>query len=625
MPYAYTGKVLRVNLSTGQINIEEPSDVFYRTYIGGRNFIAYYLLREVPPRADPLGPENKLIFATGVLTGVPVGCTGRNSVGGKSPLTGAYGEAEAGGFFGAELKFAGFDAVIIEGQASHPVYLRIENGEAEIRDARHLWGQDIATGEMLIQKELNDSYVRIAQIGPAGENLVRYATVANGIVHVYGRCGLGAVMGSKKLRAVAVRGYNKLPVADPEAIKSFGHRFAKVWPETSARLYDVGTIGSVAPLSSIGGLPTHNFQAGTMEGAELISGQRLRDTLLVDREGCFACGIKCKRVVESKAGEPSYEVDRVYGGPEYETAAALGSNCGVKDLVALVKANELCNRFGIDTISAGTTIAWAMECFERGILRPADVDNLDLYFGNGDAVVKLIEKIAYRQGLGDLLAEGVANAAQKVGHGAEQFAMHIKGLELPMHEPRLRHGQGLGYAVSPTGADHAHNIWDDMFTTTESPYFDRIRALGILEALPATDLSPAKVRLFTYDVLWWSLFNCLEICISGPYANDLNLGNDLVRAATGWNTSLWELGKVAERSLTMPQLFNVRAGFTPADDRLPDRFFQLPVPASAGKPIDKEELEAAKRLYYEMRGWDPQTGLPTNAKLIELGLEEFTV
>ncbi len=623
MPYGYTGKILRVDLSTGRIEVEEPSDLFYRTYVGGRNFIVYHLLRQVPPTADPLGPENKLIFATGVLTGVPVGCTGRNSVGAKSPLTGAYGEAEAGGFFGAELKFAGFDAIIVQGQAAQPVYLWIHDGEAEIRAARHLWGQDIAIGQALLRAELGDRLIRTAQIGPAGENLVRYATIANDVIHIYGRCGLGAVMGAKKLRAIAVRGHTKLPVADPEAVRSFGRRFAETWRQRAGELYDVGTLGSLSALNAVGGLPTCNFQAGSLANTERISGERLRDTILVDREGCFACGIKCKRVVETRVGEHGYAVDRAYGGPEYETVAALGSNCGVADLVAIAKANELCNRYGLDTISAGTTIAWAMECFERGILEPTDVEGLELRFGNGAAVVELIEKIAHRQGIGDLLAEGVWRAARQVGQGSEQFAMHVKGLELPLHEPRIKHGLGLGYAVSPTGADHVHNIHDDLYTSAESPFFDRIRALGILEPLPATDLSPAKVRLFAYDVLWWSLFNCLELCANGPYVLDLNLVNDLVRATTGWNTSLWELTKVAERSVTLPQLFNVRAGFTPADDRLPERFFQPLRSSSTGRPVDRDQFEAARRLYYEMRGWDTRTGAPTRANMVELALDEF--
>ena len=624
MPYGYTGRILRVNLSTDQIRTEELPDYFYRTYLGGRNTIVYHLLREVPPTTDPLGPENTLIFATGVLTGVPVGYTGRNSVGAKSPLTGAYGEAEAGGFFGAELKFAGFDALVIEGQATQPVYLWIHDGQAEIRPAQHLWGQDIAEGEARLRTELGDRLIRTAQIGPAGENLVRFASIANDVTHIYGRTGMGAVMGSKRLRAVAVRGHARLALADPDAVRAIGRHVVATWREKVWDLHDTGTLGSLSALDAVGGLPTRNFQAGSFLAAEQIGGQRLRDTILVDRDGCFACPVRCKRVVETRVDEHHpYSIDRIYGGPEYETGAALGSNCGVEDLETIAKAHELCNRYGLDTISTGVTIAWAMECFERGILSSSDVDGLELHFGNGAAVLTLVAKIAHRQGIGDLLAQGTRWAAQQVGRGSEQFAMNVKGLELPMHEPRIKHGLGLGYALSPTGADHVHNVQDDLYTTTSSLFFDRVRTLGILEPLPATDLSPAKVRLLAYDVLWWSLFNCLELCASSPFAMDLNLVNDLVRATTGWNTSLWELGKVAERSVTLPQLFNVRAGFTPADDQVPERFFQALLASSTGKPLDRHQFEDGKSLYYQMRGWDPQTGIPTRAKLIELALDGF--
>jgi aldehyde:ferredoxin oxidoreductase len=623
MPYGYTGRILHVDLGNGRMNVEEPSELFYRTYLGGRNFIAYYLLREACERVDPLGPQNRLVFATGVLTGVPVGCTGRNSAGAKSPLTGAYGESEAGGFFGAELKFAGFDAIVLEGESANPVYLWIQDGEAEIRDASHLWGQDIAVVESILRRELKDPHIRIAQIGRAGENLVRYATIANDVTHVYGRCGLGAVMGSRKLKAIVARGHTKVPVADEETIRALGRRFATSWRKVAGDLYEFGTIGSLPVLDAIGGLPTRNFQAGSMPNAEEIGGERLRDTLLVDREGCYACGVKCKRVVEASAAVHGHEIDRRYGGPEYETAAALGSNCGIDDLVTISKANELCNRYGLDTISAGTTIAWVMECYERGILDSSALDGLDLRFGNGTAMLQLIEKIVHREGIGGLLGEGVARAAEHLGNGSDEFAMHTKGLELPLHEPRIKHGMGLGYAVSPTGADHVHNIHDDLYSTVDSPFFKRIQSLGILEPLEPTDLGPAKVRLYAYDVLWWSLFNCLELCSNGPYALDLSLVTELVEATTGWETSLWELTKIAERSVTLPQLFNVRAGLTPADDRLPSRFFQELDASASGVPLNREDFEAALNLYYGIRGWEPDTGQPTYAKMIELALDEF--
>jgi aldehyde:ferredoxin oxidoreductase len=375
MPFGYSGKILRANLTTQTFWIEEPSENFYRTYFGGRNFIAHYLLKELEPGTDPLAPQNKLIFATGVLTGAPTGGTGRNSVGAKSPLTGLYGEAEAGGFFGPELKKAGFDGVIIEGKAPKPVYLWLKDGQVEFKDATHLWGKKVACADEEIKTELGDKLVRTALIGPGGENLIRFACILNDIVHAYGRTGMGAVMGSKNLKGIAVRGKQKAEYADSKKLRSIAKWLIDNVDSYCGWAKFAGTPGSLLAQNAAGGLPTRNYSSGYFEQAEEISGEKMHATILVGRDTCFACPVRCKQVVEVK--EP-YTVDKIYGGPEYETLAAFGSLCGVSDLKAVAKANELCNANSLDTISAGAAVAFAMDCFEHGIITLADTGGLDL-------------------------------------------------------------------------------------------------------------------------------------------------------------------------------------------------------------------------------------------------------
>ena len=615
MPFGYNGKILRVNLSTGNFSIEQPGEDFYRRYIGGTGFISYYLLREMKPRIEPLSPENKLIFATGVVTGAPVGGCGRNSVGAKSPLTGAYGDAQVGGFWGVEVKRAGYDAIILEGKAENPLYLWIEDEKVELKDASHLWGKTTGEALKILSSELGTG-VRTAMIGPAGENLVRYACILNDIHHAAGRTGMGAVMGSKNLKAIVVRGHKPPSLAEPEVVRSLAKWLRDNFMKLAGSFYDEGTAGGLWALNRSGGLPTRNFQESVFEGATKISGRALRDTILVARRSCFACPIRCKRQVEVK--EP-YQVDPLYGGPEYETLASLGSDCGIADLRAIAKGNELCNAYGLDTISTGATIAFAMECFERGILREKDTGGLELHFGNAQAMLKLIEQIARREGFGDLLAEGMAKAASIIGKGAEGFALHIKGQPIPMHEPRYKQGMGLGYAISSTGADHCHNIHDNLFSAP-SRDLEEAKALGILEPLPIDDLSPAKVRLLLYNLYWMHLLNCLVFCFFVPF--DYSQITSLVGAVTGWNTSLWELMKVGERCLNMTRAFNIREGLGKEDDYLPQRFFTpLPSGPLKGVSIDRQRFEQAKETFYPMVGWDKIRGAPTLEKLQELGIE----
>lgn len=611
----YQGKILRVDLTNGSIDVEEHDDAFYRRYWGGRGLVAYYLLKEVPKGIDPLGPENVLVFAAGPLTGVPFGGAGRNSVGAKSPLTGMFGDSEGGGYFGAELKRAGFDAVVVKGKAEEPVYIFIKDGFAEIRDASHLWGKVTVEVETLIKNELGDKNIRIAQCGPAGEKLVRYACVVNDLTHFCGRTGMGAVMGSKNLKAVAVRGSNPVPCADAEKVRELARWMAENCKILSPGLTDTGTAGGTLGLSLAGGLPTRNFREGSFEGAEKITGQTMRDTILVDRDTCFACPVRCKRVV---AAESPYKVDPQYGGPEYETVASLGSTVGVDDLVAVAKANELCNAYGLDTISTGVTIAFAMECFERGLIGPEVTGGLELRFGNKDAVLKLIELIKDRQGFGNDLAEGVKRLAEKIGKDAPRYAMHVRGQEIPMHEPRLKYALGIGYAVSPTGADHCHNFHDTGYEKDDSRSMMEAKSLGQLTPLPASDLSFEKIAAFWAITNLRHFNNVSVICQFVPWT--VAQLEELVRAITGWNATASELLAAGERAATLARIFNIREGMKAEDEVLPLRFFEaFESGPLAGKAADPNVWHRAKLAAYRMAGWS-DFGVPTDECLARLGI-----
>jgi len=612
------GRILRVDLSRGATSVETLPEAFYRKYFGGEGLVGYFLLNEVPPGVEPLGAENKLVFATGPLTGLPVGGCGRHSVGARSPLTGAFGEAEAGGYWGAELKMSGFDAVIVEGKADSPTYLVIQDGEVTLKDARHLWGMKTKECQQAIREELGDSQVKVAQIGPGGESLVRFAGIANDLDAFAGRCGLGAVMGSKNLKAIACRGHQWVPMADAQVISEIGKWVRDNAPVNNSTMRDFGTASVVRPLNASGGLPTLNFRAGSFEQAEAISGEAMSETILVRRRSCFACPIQCKR--EVKLDTP-YEVDPDYGGPEYETIAAIGSNCGIGDLKAISKGNELLNAYGLDSIAGGMAISFAMECFERGLLTTEDTGGIELRFGDAAVMLEMIELIARRKGIGDLLAEGTARAAKKIGRGAEDCLLTIKGQEMSMHEPRWKQGMGVGYAMSPTGADHCHNMHDSALAAP-GRVLDLLAPLGILEALPVDDLSPAKMRMLTYYTHWMHFLNSAVCCYFVNIYGGVGLERtvDLVRASTGWDVSLFELMKVGERSLNMARVFNAREGFTSDDDRLPERF-STPHTAGplAGTAVDRTAFRQAKEAYYGMMGW--QNGVPTPAKLGELGIE----
>ena len=622
MHYGYTGKILRVNLTEKETMIEEKCENFYRTYVGGKGFIAYFLLKEIPPGVDPLSADNKLIFATGILTGTPAAGMPRFAVGAKSPLTGAFGQSEAGGFFGPELKKAGFDAIIIEGQSPQPVYLSIIDGQADIKPAFHLMGKETGETQALIRKELGHNQARIAQIGPAGENMVKYANITNDLKHFNGRNGMGAVMGSKNIKAIAVYGKEKLSFNDPEKIKSISKNFLNTFMDhpLGKGLYEYGTPGGVTTLNAAGILPTKNFKHGSFYGAQNISGERMVETILKDRKGCFACAINCKRVVEVNQDE--FSVDSRYGGPEYETLAAFGSLLEIDDIELIAKANEFCNRYGLDTISAGAVIGFIMECFEKGIMTEADTDGLEVRFGNKDVLLKLLYKIAYREGIGDLLAEGVKTACEKVGQQSKKYALFVKGQEVPMHDPRGKVGVGLGYAVSENSTDHMVSAHDN-FTAKEGFALDSVKPLGITAPVSLTELSYQKLRNYIYLQYWWSFFNMAGICYFGPAPRGAMPMKDVVElyeAATGWETSMYEIIKAGERAVNMARMYNIREGLNENDDILPERFFtQIENGPQKGAYIPEEEFYKAVQAYYDMMGWH-ENGQPRHSKLHELDL-----
>ncbi len=584
----FNGKIVRIDLTSKEITVECPDVDYYRQNLGGRGFIVNYLLRELAQGIDPLGPENKLVFALGPVTGHPFIGSGRNSIGGKSPLTGGYGESEAGGFWGAELRKAGYDAIIVQGVSEKPVYLWIHDGTVEIRDAGSLWGLGVVDCRDRIQQSLGLKNVRTSIIGQGGENMVRYACVLNDVTHAAGRTGMGAVMGSKKLKAIAVKGSQPPPLARRNELMAINRGMAKNYRELTKH-WKYGTGRTMVEYGQNGNLPVRNFRGGQFSGTDKISSVTLYEKYLKKMDGCYGCPIKCKRVVEL---EGEVQVDPVYGGPEYETLAALGSTCGIDNLEAIMKANEHCNRYGLDTISTGVAISFAMECFDNGILTLEDTDGLDLSMGNSAAMLTMIELIARREGLGDLLAEGTKRASERLGKGSEAFAMQVKGVEIPMHEPRLKQPLGLHYGIHAAGADHCTGI----------------HKISVLEEKSSEKLRSGSVT--------GHLVNHLGLCKFVPW----KIGQiaDAIGHMTGWEITSQELIQVVDRGVTLMRIFNIREGFTMEDDVLPRRFSETPADSPL-EGIDLEQFARSRGEYYQLQGWD-EAGIPRKKTLERLGI-----
>jgi len=633
MAYGFIGKILHVNLSTGDISTETPPESFYRTYMGGSAMGLYYILKEMPANTDPLSPENILTLMCSVTTGAAISGQSRINANAKSPMTGGIGDSQAGGFFPAELKFAGFDGIVLRGKSARPVYLFIHNGQVELRDAVHLWGNGVKAVDEALKAETGEAKAQVMQIGPSAEKGVRYASIINMSSRNNGRTGMGLVMASKNLKAIVVRGSNQLKIADAAALSALAKTGAKLVPENPdmdgiARL---GTACVVMPQNAMGTLPTRNYSEAQFEQAEAISGETMADGILKKRETCYACAVRCKRVVEAE-----YEgllVDPAYGGPEYETLGTFGSMCGVSSLEAICLAHQVCNENGVDSIACGATIAFAMDCFEHGIISTADTGGIDLRFGNTAAVLQVLGEIVNQSTeFGRLLGKGSSAVADQWGPAARKYLTTVKNEEAPMHMPQSKKSLALIYAVNPFGADHQSSEHDWMIEDgiASDLYMGRLALLGFDNVLPAGDFGPEKVRFAYTTQIFYSMLDTLELCqfVWGPawtlYGPQETV--ELVRAVTGWDVTVAELMKLGERRLNMLRAFNAREGFTTREDTLPEKFF-IPLAGTgptAGTAVNAEDLQAAQKQYYAALGWTVN-GNPAPAKLKELGLEWVTL
>ena len=618
MAYGYHGRILHINLTEGSTEIEQPDEEFYRTYMGGSAMGAYYLLKHTPPHSDPLGPENTLSVMIGVLTGAPISGQSRVSVTAKSPVSGMADASEAGGFWPAELKFSGFDGIVLHGKSPSPVYLWVHDGQVELRDATALMGQFTADVEDAIRAELEDKRIQVMQCGPAAERGVRFGALVNNANRVNGRGGMGLVMASKNLKAIAVRGHDRPELADADTLNKLARWGAQNVDESGvAGFKRLGTAALLTSQDSVGGLPTNNWSSGTLENAEAIGGERMLETILKTTDSCYACAVRCKRVVEITNGP--YQTDPRYGGPEYESISALGSYCGISNLEAVAHANQLCNMYGMDTIACGGTIAWAMDCFEQGLITTDDTDGIDLRFGNSEAMVQMVKAIGERKGFGKVLGEGSQRAAEILGMG-QDLVVATKGREYPAHMPQAKRAMALLYAVNPGGADHTVCEHE----TSYARFPEGMAALGLMDPQPANVLNPEKVRYALYSQQIISALDSVCGCkfVWGPAWQLFNTDQWLqaLKAITGWNISLWELMKVGERRINLLRTFSARDGATAAMDTLPKKMtMPLKGGATDGVAVTQEEFDEAKALYYAMAGWDAE-GRPTQSKLDELGI-----
>lgn len=611
----YTGQVLLVNLTTGTVEKVPLDKKMAETYIGGRGFTSYLHFKLIDPLTDPFSEDNVLIFATGPLTGTLAPASGRFTVGARSPLTYILGDGNGGGHFAPELKMAGYDVLIVKGKAKWPVYLWINDDVVEIRSADALWGLDTAATEMAIRKELGEENLQVATIGPAGERLVRFAGIVVNRDHLAARTGMGAVMGSKNLKAVAVRGSKSIPLADPKNFKKWADAlFETITTDkvSGEALPQYGTTSLVDLHNSLGGLATKNWQKGYFEQASLINGDALNARFLVNATACYNCPCRCDRYCVITEGPYA---GTAVGGPEYYTIVSFGSKCCNPDLASIIKANHLANLYGLDSGSTGGVIAYAMELYEKGILTARDTGGLELTWGNGGAVVELVKRIAFREGIGNLLAEGIREMAKQLGPAAEECAITVKGMDPPTFDPRALQVYNFRYAVASRGADHL-----------------RISAHGAYELERIEDDNEAAKRL-----AFWQNVVCIPdmmgIC-KFPYTfyaenaevtfkKALELVPKAFEAATGISANGDYLLEVATRVAQLERAINVRYGLTPADDELPKRFLTEPLPDGPKKGQVHDRFPALKEGFYLAMGWDLNRGVPTKQVLQQLDMDEI--
>jgi aldehyde:ferredoxin oxidoreductase len=604
----YGGQVLRVNLTRGSIEKSELDPDLAKDYLGGRGFAAKILYSELEKGVDPLGEANKLVVAAGPVSGLLIPGAGKTTFAAKSPATGGYADSNVGGLLSAEMKYAGYDLIIVEGMSPEPVYLFIDDDTVELRDARAYWGQGAITAETALKKELGEDF-QIALIGPGAENLVKFGCICHDFGRQAGRAGVGTVMGSKKLKAIAVRGRKSIPVADIGEFRRLGREMFDFCKASDG--WDVwvrlGTAGVNVPSNEWGSFPTRNFQSGYFEDMDKLTGEYMRERIVVTDKACFGCPCACGKYSYTKKWDVHVE------GPEYETAAFLGTDVGVADIEDVAYANYLCDELGIDTISAGNVIAFATECFEKGIITTEDTGGLALSFGDSEAVFEMIKKIAKREGVGDVLAEGARHAAQVFGGGSSDFAMQIKGLEISGYESRDAPAMMLAYMTADIGAHH-NRAW-------AITYDIEVGRDGVTPDKAAKVIELQHIR---------PLFDCLGGCRLQWVELGLPLDSYVpaMKAITGLDRSWEDLTRVTERVWNLTRAFWVREqpGFGREWDYPPARWYTDPVPTgpSKGKVASKETVDKLLDMYYEQRGWD-QNGIPTREKLDELGLDFVTV
>ena len=607
----YWGRILRVDLSSGKVSAEGLADGTARKYIGGSGLGARILYDETTPQTDPLGPENPLIFAVGPLTGTRIFNSNRFQVVARSPLTGIYGEANCGGFWGEMFKLCGYDALVVKGQSKKPVYLYIDDDSVKIEDASSLWG--IETFE--VDRYFKDTFgkpTEAAVIGPAGENLVKIANIITDGTHgrAVGRCGMGALMGSKKLKAVVVRGTKKLLIAHEDRVRDLMKKLGPQMNENVAlALRQFGTSGGMEYCEDIGNLPVKNWYQGPWpEGAKKISGQAMAAGILTDNYHCGRCVISCGRTVKAVGGP--YDGLEV-GGPEYETLGLLGSNLLVDDLSAIAKSNELCNRFGLDTISTGGVIGFAMEAFERGLVTEEDLGGVKPAWGDGKAVHEMIRKIAFREDLGDVLAEGVVSASKEIGGVAPEFAIHVKGLEPPAHDPRAKMTVAVGFATSNRGACHLQAFTHDF---EEGQVIEDLGSPALTDRFTSEGKAENVFRMQNLMSMFDSLTACKFSLFGGMTVKPLA---EFVSHVTGWDFDDAEFMETGDRLYCLKRMYNVRLGISRKDDTLPPRML---VHRRGGGTNVLPPINVMLNEYYEYRGWD-EFGIPTSERLSALGLE----
>lgn len=623
MPSGYTENILHVNLSNNEFHIDRLPSEWKKEFIGGDGFGAKLLFEEVPGGTNPLSEENKLIVGTGPITGTLWPMSGRTVFISKSPLTGIWGESHVGGFLGAELKYAGYDMLVIEGKSERPVYISINDSDLQLIDAKDLWGMTTDNVTSKIKAKHHDPDLQVAAMGPAGERGVRFASIIVNHARAAGRTGMGAILGSKNVKALAVRGHGAVEVFDHEGffeLAKKAHMRVRANPQARG-MSKYGTWVLTSVKQEIGELPTYNHQTGVFNGWEKLSGDYIRPRYTISDRACFGCSLGCKKVNYVRDGPFAGTLEE---GPEYEGLMAFGSSLGIADYATTLKANQICNRAGMDIISAGATIGFAIESYVKGAISEKETGGLKLQWGDSEQVIALLQMIADREGFGDLLAEGSARAAKELGCETEKYALHVKRLEVSGQDGRTHRSIGLGHATAARGADHLRSLvvvdqlgyedvaakrWGaDKLPEIIDPYTEKYKAVAVFESENAYCIRDTLIVCW-YSVSWPPIFWMEDFAEMLPLATGIkHLGK------------VENLTRIAERQVTLKRLFNTREGITKKDDQLPDRFTKEPMPDGPGKG-QIVNLEPMLHDYYTLRGWDLETGLPTEKTIKRLSLE----